>query len=76
MSQTVDTRTPEFQNCLSVWPKEAQMCDCVYCKHVCVCVDEDGGGGAGNGMAALCILCRSLLFFRARKMGLCNGHVI
>lgn len=75
MSQTVDTRTPEFWNCLSVWPKEAQMCDCVYCKHVCVRVDEEGGG-AGNGMAALCILCRSLLFFRARKMGLCNGHVI
>lgn len=76
MSQTVDTRTPEFRNCLSVWPKEAQMCDCVYCKHVCVCVWMRMGGGAGNGMAALCILCRSLLFFRARKMGLCNGHVI
>lgn len=49
MSQTVDTRTPEFRNCLSVWPKEAQMCDCVYCKHVCVCVDEDGGCRGWDG---------------------------
>lgn len=29
-----------------------------------------------NGTTALCFLCRSLLFFRARKMGLCNSHVI
>lgn len=36
-----------------------------------------GGKGRGcDGMAALCFLCRSLLFFRARKMGLCNSHVI
>lgn len=50
----------------------------VYTVSMCVCVwmRMGGGGGAGNGMAALCILCRSLLFFRARKMGLCNGHVI
>lgn len=41
---------------------------------VCVCVCVQGGGG--TGMAALCFLCRSLLLFRARKMGLCNGHVI
>lgn len=56
MSQTVDTRTPEFRNCLSVWPKEAQMCDCVYCKHVCVCVDEDGGGVQGMGWLR-CVSC-------------------
>lgn len=29
-----------------------------------------------DGTTALCFLCRSLLFFRARKMGLCNSHVI
>lgn len=36
-----------------------------------------GWGGEGcDGTTALCFLCRSLLFFRARKMGLCNSHVI
>lgn len=47
--------------------------------HACALQGEEVGGGRGrgcNGMAALCFLCRSLLFFRARKMGLCNSHVI
>lgn len=35
-----------------------------------------GGGRECDGTTALCFLCRSLLFFRARKMGLCNSHVI
>lgn len=45
----------------------------------CMCASGRWGGGRGrgcDGMAALCFLCRSLLFFRARKMGLCNSHVI
>lgn len=41
-------------------------------------VEVGGGMGRGecDGTTALCFLCRSLLFFRARKMGLCNSHVI
>lgn len=31
-----------------------------------------GGGDGGGGGVVLYFLCRSLLFFRARKMGLCN----
>lgn len=53
------------------------------CAHACVCasggVSEREGWEEGrecDGTTALCFLCRSLLFFRARKMGLCNSHVI
>lgn len=50
--------------------------------HMHVCVLQGGfrsgrvGGRECDGTTALCFLCRSLLFFRARKMGLCNSHVI
>lgn len=66
---------------------EKRVCTCM-----CVCFRGGfGAGGMGggegweegweegrecDGTTALCFLCRSLLFFRARKMGLCNSHVI
>lgn len=69
MSKTVDREAPEFLE-LPFGPNYPS--ESVY-MHECVCACTRG---MGKGMAVLCFLCRSLLFFRARKMGLCNGHVI
>lgn len=70
MSKTVDRKAPDFSE-LPFGPAYPRVC--VVCVHGCACACMRG---VGKGMAALCFLCRSLLFFRARKMGLCNGHVI
>lgn len=68
MSNTVDRKVPEFSELPfgPAYPSES----------VCICMCVRAKVGWGRGMAALCFLCRSLLFFRARKMGLCNSHVI
>lgn len=78
MSKTVDRKAADFLELPFglAYPSEkcvhmhVYVCMCVYV-YVCVCMR-----GVGKGMAVLYFLCRSLLFFRARKMGLCNGHVI
>lgn len=69
MSETVDRKATEFSE-LPFGPAYPSESVCI-CMCVCAC-----SRGVGKGMAALCFLCRSLLFFRARKMGLCNSHVI
>lgn len=67
MSETVDSKAPEFSDS-PFGPAYPSVSVCV-----CVCLLE---GGRERGMAVLHFLCRSLLFFRARKMGLCKSHVI